>query len=85
MRKIDHIVEKLFIESSDIPLPPNDIQDYVELCRQIFGVVYDMFLYFMERNEGKWTKDNQKNLMEKSIKEFNRLLPLVEYEKSKIS
>ena len=84
MQKIEPRVTELYLQSGNIPMPPEDCKDYDQACQNIFATIDNMFLYFSKRGLGTWPKRNRDWLMQDTIKRFHDDLKRIEFEESKI-
>lgn len=78
-------VNDLYIKFTDIPLPPEDLKNYMNICSNIISTIDNMFLYYSERGINTWDSKSRNWQMERFIREFKETLPILEYEKKKIN
>lgn len=78
-------VNDLYIKFTDLPIPPEDLKNYMNICSNTISTIDNMFLYYSERGINTWDSKSRKWQMEKSINEFKENLPILEYEKKKIN
>jgi len=84
MQKMEPRVTELYLQSGNIPMPPEDCKDYDQACQNIFATVHNMFLYYSERGLEKWPKQNRDWLMQDTIKRFYDDMGRIRFEESKI-
>lgn len=84
MQNMQQEVRNLYIEFTDLPIPPEDLKNYMNICSNTIATIDNMFLYYSEKGINTWDGKSRKWQMEKSIKELKEILPVLEYEKRKI-
>lgn len=84
MQKIEPRVTELYLQSKNIPIPPEDCKDYYQACQNIFATIHNMFLYFSKRGLEMWPKRNRDWLMKDTIKRFYNDMERISFEESKI-
>jgi len=84
MQEMEPIVTELYLQSGNIPMPPEDCKDYDQACQNIFATIHDMFLYFSKRGLERWPKQNRDWLMQDTIKRFYNDMEGIRFEESRI-
>lgn len=84
MQNMQLEVRNLYVKFTDLPIPPEDLKSYMNICSNTITTIDNMFLYYSEKGINTWDGKSRKWQMEKSIKELKETLPIVEYEKKKI-
>ena len=84
MQKMEPKVTELYLQSGNIPTPPEDCKDYDQACQNIFATIHDMFLYYSKRGLETWPKSNRDWLMQDTIKRFYDGWKGIEFEERKI-
>ena len=84
MQKMEHRVTELYLQSGNIPMPPEDCKDYDQACHNIFATIHDMFIYYSKRGLETWPKSNRDWLMQDTIKRFYDGWKGIEFEERKI-
>jgi len=84
MQKMEPRVTELYVQSGNIPMPPEDCKDYDQACQNIFATIHNMFLYYSKRGLETWPKSNRDWLIQDTIKRFYDEWKRIEFEKSKI-
>jgi hypothetical protein len=84
MQEMEPKVHNFYLQSGDIPHPPQDCIDYDNACHNIFATIDDMFLYYSARGLAKWSRKNRDWLMQDSIKQYYDELKMIELEERKI-
>jgi len=84
MQEMEPIVTELYLQSGNIPMPPEDCKDYDQACQNIFATIHDMFLYFSKRGLERWPKQNRDWLMQDTIKRFYNDMERIRFEESRI-
>jgi hypothetical protein len=84
MQKTEPTVTELYLQSGNIPMPPEDCKDYGQACQNIFATIHDMFLYYSKRGLETWPKSNRDWLMQGTIERFYDDWKRIELEESKI-
>lgn len=77
-------VSELYMASGDLPAPPEDLKDYDRVCHQLFSEVDNMYLFFTELANGKWSQSNRDSLIQAAIKRYERDKLRLEFEEEKI-
>ena len=84
MQKMKPRVTELYLQSGNIPMPPEDCKDYNQTCQNIFATIDNMFLYYSKRGLETWPKRNRDCLMQDTIKRFFDDWKRIGFEESKI-
>ncbi|HEC76396.1 MAG TPA: hypothetical protein ENI33_03950 [Thermoplasmatales archaeon] len=84
MQEMEPRVTELYLQSGNIPMPPEDCKDYDQACQNIFATIHDMFLYFSKRGSERWPKQNRDWLMQDTIKRFYNDMERIRFEESRI-
>jgi len=84
MQKMEPRVTEFYLQSGNIPMPPEDCKDYDQACQNIFATIHDMFLYFSKRGLETWPKRNRDWLMQDTIKRFYNDMNRIRFEETKI-
>lgn len=84
MQEMEPIVTELYLQSGNIPIPPEDCKDYDQASQNIFATIHDMFLYFSKRGLERWPKQNRDWLMQDTIKRFYNDMERIRFEESRI-
>jgi TIR domain len=85
MQSMGDRVKALYIASTDIPFPPEELKHYISLCSELFSIIDNMFLYYSPKGINTWDSKSRDWQMSKAVEEFNKILPVVKYERSRIS
>jgi hypothetical protein len=84
MQEIAPRVTELYLQSGNIPMPPEDYKEYDQACQNIFATIHDMFLYYSKRGLETWSKQNRDWLMQETIKRFHDGMERIRFEETKI-
>jgi len=84
MQKMEPRVTELYLQSGNIPMPPEDCKDYDQACQNIFATINNMFLYYSKKVLETWPKRNRDWLMQDTIKRFYDDWKRIEFEERKI-
>ncbi|MEK4221513.1 toll/interleukin-1 receptor domain-containing protein [Bacillus sp. FSL W8-0116] len=85
MQSMERDVKELYFEFNNIPLPTEDIRNFKSLCGELFSVIDNMFLFYSKKGIDTWDSKSREWQISKSIEEFNKLVPVVKYERDKIN
>lgn len=77
-------VDKFYLTSSDMGLPPEDIKRYVEKCHSLFSVVHNMYNVYSEKGVTIWESKSRDWQMSDAKKEFEELISVLKYEEKMI-
>ncbi|WP_031517760.1 toll/interleukin-1 receptor domain-containing protein [Desulfofalx alkaliphila] len=84
MQDMEDRVRKLYIDSTNIPLPTEELKNYLDICNNVFTIIDNMFMYYSDKGINTWDSSSRNFQMNESIKELDKILPVVEYERNKI-
>lgn len=84
MHKMEPKIAEFYLQSGNVPLPPEDCKNYDQACQNIFATIHDMFLYYSRRGLEKWPRQNRDGLMEGTIKRFYDDLRIINLEEPRI-
>jgi len=84
MQKMEPRVTELYLQSGNMPMPPEDCKDYAEACQNTFATIHNMFLYYSRTGLETWPRSNRDWLMQDTIKRFYDDWKRIELEESKI-
>ena len=85
MQNIEDKVRSLYIASTEIPLPTEDLRSYISPCHELFSVIDNMFLYYSKKGVNTWDSKSRDWQMSNSIEEFNKLVHVVKYERDRVN
>jgi hypothetical protein len=77
-------ITELYQKSGDLPMPPDDLKDYDQVCHSIFAYVDNMVLPFSDLGRGRWNKEQRDALMDLAIRNFKRDVARLQFEEEKI-
>ncbi|MBB2481368.1 toll/interleukin-1 receptor domain-containing protein [Bacillus sp. APMAM] len=77
-------VDKFYLTSSDMGLPPEDIKRYVEKCHNLFSVVHNMYNSYSEKGVTIWDSNSRDWQMADAKREFEELIQVIKYEEKEI-
>ncbi|MFX0173839.1 MAG: hypothetical protein ACFE9L_18300 [Candidatus Hodarchaeota archaeon] len=84
IREIEPLIRKLYLESSHIPIAPDDIFDYVEECHSLFAYADNFFLYCSEKVRKPWDTGSRDWLMSDMVKKIKETLTAISFEEKKL-
>lgn len=70
-------INRLYIEETDLDIPPNDLADWSQACMSLAGCIQDLALYYSSKNYLDRTAENRRACMDGSIKRYYRELEFV--------
>ena len=84
MEALQPAVAELYHQSGDLPMPPDDVKDYDEVCHSVFAFVDNLYLPFSELGRGKWNTAQRDGLLKVSIKGYLKDKDRLRYEEEKM-
>jgi hypothetical protein len=63
-------VDSLFIQSKDLAIPPDNLENWSEACSMLFGTIHDMASYYNKRFINQRTAKNRQACMEMAITRY---------------
>lgn len=84
LQKIEPRVSQLYNLSCNIPIPPDDCNDYYQAAQNLFATIHNLFLYYSQNGLQTWPKLNREWLMQNTIKRFPEDIQRIKFEESKI-
>jgi hypothetical protein len=84
MEELQPAVRELYLQSGDIPMPPDDVKDYNQVCDNIFAQVDNMFLPFSDEGRGKWDQPQRDGLIAMAIRHYQKEKERLRFEEEKL-
>jgi hypothetical protein len=85
MQGVAEEVSKIYEASGNVPLPPDDLQDYEQVAQNIFAHLHNMCLYFTDQGLEQWSSAPRLALLTTSVQAFNRELERLRTETERIN
>lgn len=63
LQDLEPSVSHLYDLSGNIPIPPDDCNDYDQAAQNLFATIHDLFLYYSPNGLKTWPKQNREWLM----------------------
>jgi len=84
LQEIEPRVSSLYYLSGNIPIPPDDCNDYDQAAQNLFATIHNIFMYYSETGLKTWPKKNREWLMQNTIKRFSEDIQRIKFEEFKI-
>lgn len=71
--KLESVIPKIedsFLLSTDLAIPPDEINDWFNTCLALFGTIHDFTLYYNKNYLGQRTEQNRKACMEMAVRSY---------------
>jgi hypothetical protein len=85
IQKASPEISRIYSASGNLPMPPQDLEDYKEVCQSIFAHVDNMRLYFSNEGLAQWPSKNRLALLQMSLGGFARDTRRLQFEKEKVN
>lgn len=84
MEEFQTEVNELYLRSGNLPMPPDDVKDYDEVCHSLFGHVDNLYLPFSELGRDTWNTAQRDGLLYGTIKRYVKDKARLQYEDEKM-
>jgi hypothetical protein len=84
LERLQPSVSTLYHQSCHLPMPPDDVKDFDQVCHNIFAHVDNMVLPFSDLGRHRWEPNRRDSLLEMFVRHYKREKERLRFEEDKL-